>query len=407
MTEKTVIVGGGHAAAQLISTLRQLNYPGDIVLLGEERWLPYQRPPLSKKYLAGELETERLYVKPKSFYQDRQVDLRLQTRVTSIDREARSLQTDDSHDLSYDKLVLALGARIRKLDIEGIDLDGVHYLRSLADVQAIKEDLKPGRRLVVIGAGYIGLEVAAVSQGLGVDVTVVEQADRVMSRVVSAEISDFYQIEHTRRGIKLRLGTDVAALHGRKRIKCVETRSGKELPADVVVIGVGVLPNTELAADAGLDVDDGIVVDDRCQTSDPAIFAIGDCTRHPSAVYERMLRLESVQNAVEQAKTAGSNICGIESRYSEVPWFWSDQYDLKLQIAGLSEGYDDVVIRGNPADRSFACVYLREKRLIAVDAVNAPKDFVQSKPLIAARAQLDIEQLANAEIELKDLLKSD
>ena len=407
MTEKIVIVGGGHAAAQLISTLRQSDYPGDVVLLGEERWLPYQRPPLSKKYLAGELDTERLYVKPESFYEDRQVDLRLQTKVTGIDREARSLQLDDGKDMSYDKLVLALGARIRELDIEGMDLNGVHYLRTLADVQAIKEELKPGRRLVIIGAGYIGLEVAAVTQKLGLDVTVVEKADRVMSRVVSAEISDFYQIEHTQRGIKFRLSTDARALHGRKRVKSVETSSGEKLPADIVIVGVGILPNSELAASAGLDVDDGVVVDDRCQSSDPAIFAIGDCTRHPSAIYGRMLRLESVQNAVEQAKTAGSNLCGIESRYSEVPWFWSDQYDLKLQIAGLSEGYDDVVIRGNPADRSFACIYLREKRLIAVDAVNAPKDFVQSKPLIAARAQLDIEQLANAEIDLKDLLKSD
>jgi 3-phenylpropionate/trans-cinnamate dioxygenase ferredoxin reductase subunit len=407
MTEKIVIAGGGHAAAQLISTLRQLKYAGDIVLIGEEPWLPYQRPPLSKKYLAGELETERLYVKPESFYEDRQVELRLQTKVTGIDRAARSLQLDSGEEISYDKLVLALGARVRELDIEGVSLGGVHYLRSLADVQAIREDLKPGKRVVIVGAGYIGLEVAAVTRELGLDVTVVELAERVMSRVVSAEISDFYQIEHTERGVKLRLGTNVTALLGRKRVKGVELSNGDELPADIVIIGVGVLPNTEIAADAGLDVDDGIVVDDRCQSSDAAIFAIGDCTLHPSGIYDRRLRLESVQNAIEQAKTAGSNLCGIETRYSEVPWFWSDQYDLKLQIAGLSDGYDDVVIRGNPADRSFACVYLRENRLIAVDAVNAPKDFVQSKPLIAARAQLDVEQLANSANELKDLFKPD
>lgn len=406
MTEKIVIAGGGHAAAQLISTLRQLNYAGDIVLIGEERWLPYQRPPLSKKYLAGELETERLYVKPESFYEDRRVTRRLETKVTAIDREARLLRLDNGEDISYDKLVLALGARVRELDIEGMQLNGVHYFRSLADVRAIHEDLKPGKRAVIVGAGYIGLEVAAVTQELGLDVTVVEVADRVMSRVVSAEISDFYQIEHTQRGVKLRLGTHATAVRGRKRVKAVEISNGDELPADIVIVGVGILPNMELAADAGLDVDDGIVVDERCQSSDPAIYAIGDCTRHPSDIYDRMLRLESVQNAVEQAKTAASNLCGIETRYSEVPWFWSDQFDLKLQIAGLSDGYDEVVIRGNPADKSFSCVYLREKRLIAVDAVNAPKDFVHAKPLIAGRARLDAEQLANSEIELKDVLQT-
>ncbi|MBT8087343.1 MAG: FAD-dependent oxidoreductase [Gammaproteobacteria bacterium] len=403
MTEKIVIVGGGHAAAQLIATLGQLKFNGDIVLLGEERWLPYQRPPLSKKYLAGELETERLYVKPESFYKEHRVEMRLETTVTAIDREARTLQLDGGDLVSYDRLVLATGSRPRELDIDGMALRGVHYLRSLADVQAIREDFKPGRRVVIVGGGYIGLEVAAVTQALGLDVTVMEMADRVMSRVVSAEISDFYQIEHTERGVKLRLATNVTALRGRKRIKSVETSNGEELPADLVIVGVGVVPNTELAGDAGLDVDDGIVVDDRCQSSDPAIFAIGDCTRHPNETYGRMLRLESVHNAVEQAKTAAANLCGVETHYSEVPWFWSDQYDLKLQIAGLSDGYDDVVIRGNPADRSFSCVYLRERRLIAVDAVNAPRDFVQSKKLIAAGALIDMEKLVNSEIELKEL----
>ncbi len=403
MTEKIVIAGGGHAAAQLIASLRQHAFDGEIVLLGAERWLPYQRPPLSKKYLAGELATERLYVKPESFYKEHRVELRLSTTVTAIDREARSVQLDDGDAVSYDKLVLALGSRHRELDIDGMEFRGVNYLRNLADVQAIREDLKPGRRVIIVGAGYIGLEVAAVTRQLDLDVTVVEMADRVMSRVVSPEISDFYQIEHTERGVKLRLGTNVTALRGRKRVKSVETSSGDELPADLVIVGVGILPNTELASDAGLDVDDGIVVDDRCQSSDPSIFAIGDCTRHPNEIYGRTLRLESVHNAVEQAKTAAANLCGIETHYAEVPWFWSDQYDLKLQIAGLSDGYDDVVIRGNPADRSFACVYLREQRLIAVDAVNAPKDFVQSKRLIAAAAPIDVVQLANSELELKDL----
>jgi 3-phenylpropionate/trans-cinnamate dioxygenase ferredoxin reductase subunit len=227
--------------------------------------------------------------------------------------------------------------------------------------------------------------------------------ERVMSRVVSPEISDFYQIEHTNQGVKFRLSNKVRALRGRKRVKWVVLDNGEELRADFVVIGAGILPNTELAQEAGLEVADGIVVDDRCQTSDPDIFAAGDCTRHPNAIYDRRLRLESVQNALEQAKTLAKNICGKETHYCEVPWFWSDQYDLKLQIAGLSDGYDEIVIRGNPADRSFACLYLQQSRLIAVDAVNAPKDFMQSKALITAQAVIPVAQLADPGVSLKDL----
>jgi 3-phenylpropionate/trans-cinnamate dioxygenase ferredoxin reductase subunit len=403
VTEKIVIAGAGHAAGQIITTLRQQKFEGQIVLIGDEPYLPYQRPPLSKKFLAGEMPAERLYVKPESFYEDPRIDLRLETTVTAIDREAKTVKIEDGDDIAYDKLVLSLGSRARTLPVEGADLQRVHYLRSIADVESIRAELDIGRRLVIIGAGYIGLEVAAVARTLGLEVTVVEMADRVMSRVVSPEISDFYQIEHTNHGVKLRLSTTVVALHGKKRVKCVETGEGEEIPAEFVIIGVGILPNTEIAEQAGLDVNDGIVVNDRCQTSDPDIYAAGDCTSHPNDIYGRRLRLESVHNAVEQAKTAASNLCGKETRYSQVPWFWSDQYDLKLQIAGLSEGYDDVVIRGNPADRSFTCVYLREGRLIAIDAVNAPRDFVHSKALIAARVLVSADKLADSGTLLKDL----
>ena len=403
MTEKIVIAGAGHAAGQIITTLRQRKFEGQIVLVGDEPYLPYQRPPLSKKFLAGEMPPERLYVKPESFYDDPQIELRLETTIVAIDRAAKMLKIEDADDIAYDKLILALGSRARTLPVEGMDQKRVHYLRNIADVESIRPELDIGRRLVIIGAGYIGLEVAAVARTLGLDVTVVEMADRVMSRVVSPEISDFYQIEHTNHGVKLRLSTTVAALRGKKRVKCVETGEGEEILADVVIIGIGILPNTEIAEQAGLDVSDGIVVNDRCQTSDPNIYAVGDCTSHPNDIYGRRLRLESVQNAVEQAKTAATNLCGKEMHYSEVPWFWSDQYDLKLQIAGLSEGYDDVVIRGNPADRSFACVYLREGRLIAIDAVNAPRDYVHSKPLIAAQALISTDKLADAGTLLKDL----
>lgn len=402
MSQRVVIAGAGHAAGQAVASLKQMRHVGEIVLIGDEPYLPYQRPPLSKKFLSGDMPAQRLYVKPDSFYDDPQITLHLNTRIDAIDRAARVLQTSGS-DIAYDKLILATGSRVRRLEIDGADLDGIHYLRGIDDVKAIRAELGDRRRAVVVGAGYIGLEVAAVLRQAGLAVTVIEMADRVMSRVVSAEISDFYQIEHASRGVHLRLSTGTVAFHGKSRVTAVATSDGELIDADFVVVGVGILPNVELATEAGLPINDGVIVDERCRTDDPDIYAIGDCTSHPSAIYGRRLRLESVHNALEQAKTAASNICGIDSVYSEVPWFWSDQFDLKLQIAGLSSGYDDVVIRGNPADRSFACLYLRDGRLIATDAVNAPKDFLQSKALIAGQRKLDVDQLANTDISLKDI----
>ena len=403
MTKRVVIAGAGHAAGQVVASLRQHKFDGQIVLVGDEPHLPYQRPPLSKKFLSGDLPAERLYVKPESFYDDPAISLQLDTPIAAIDREAKCLRIEDGDDVGYDKLVIATGSRVRRLPIEGADLKGVHYLRSIADVDGIRDGMDAGKKLVIVGAGYIGLEVAAVAQQAGLHVTVIEMADRVMSRVVSPETSDFYQIEHTSQGVRFRLSTGVSSLNGKKRVKSVSTSEGEDIPADLVVIGVGIQPNTELATNAGLDVDNGIVVDDHCRTGDPNIFAVGDCTSHPNAIYDRQLRLESVHNAVEQAKTAAANICGQDVAYAQVPWFWSDQYDLKLQIAGLSEGYDDVVIRGNPAERSFSCLYLRDGRLIAVDAINAPRDFVQSKQLIADRAEIEKEKLADPATPLKDM----
>ncbi len=402
MSKRIVIAGAGHAAGQAVASLRHEKYDGEIVLIGDEPYLPYQRPPLSKKYLAGEMPAERLYLRPASFYDDPQISVQLDTRVTAINSSGRTLAVDSGEEIAYDTLILALGSRARTLRVDGADLPHVHYLRTIADVEAIRAELDVGRRLVVIGGGYIGLEVAAVARTRGLDVTVVEMADRVMSRVVSAEISDFYQIEHARQGVKLRLSSSVKSMLGRKRVRQVVLDNGEEVPADFVIIGTGIVPNTELALEAGLDVGNGIVVDDHCRTSDPHIYAIGDCTSHPNEIYGRRIRLESVHNALEQAKTAANNICGKETRYSDVPWFWSDQYDLKLQIAGLSEGYDDVVVRGNPAERSFSCLYLEKGRLIAVDAVNAPKDFMQSKALIAAHAVIAREQLADTGKSLKE-----
>jgi 3-phenylpropionate/trans-cinnamate dioxygenase ferredoxin reductase subunit len=403
MTQRIVIAGAGHAAGQLVVSLKQQKFAGKIVLVGDEPHLPYQRPPLSKKFLSGNMEADRLYVKPAIFYTDAQVETHRNCMITAIDRKSKVLRTNSGDTIAYDQLVLALGSRVRRLTIEGADLDGIHYLRNISDVDAIRAELGDRKKAVVVGAGYIGLEVAAVLRQLGIDVTVIEMTERVMSRVVSPEISDFYQIEHTSHGVKLRLSTGIVAFRGKSRISAIETTDGEMIDADFVVVGVGILPNTELAETAGLAVDNGIIVDDQCQSSDADIYAVGDCTVHPNAIYERQLRLESVHNALEQARTAASNLCGKEKHYAEVPWFWSDQYDLKLQIAGVSTGYDEVVIRGNPANRAFACMYLKDGKLIATDAVNSPKEFVQSKAIIAAQLPINRGRLADASIALKDL----
>ena len=399
-----VIVGAGHAAGQVVASLRQHKFDGPITLIGEEPWLPYQRPPLSKKYLAGEMPAERLYFKPASFYEDPSIDVQLDTRITGIDTDARIVVSEDGRSFPYEHLVLATGSRPRAIDAQGVDLDGVHYLRSVADVDAIRDDMASCNRVGIVGAGYIGLEVAAVAASAGKDVTVVEMESRVMSRVVSAELSAFYESVHRDNGVTLMLSTGVNGFSGSGRVDGILLDNGDTLPTDLVVIGIGIVPNVELAIDAGLDVRNGIVVDDHCRTSVDNVYAIGDCTWHPNAVLDTELRLESVHNALEQAKTAAANICGKDLAYAQVPWFWSDQYELKLQIAGLSQGYDDVVIRGDQAARSFSCLYLRNGALIAVDAVNSPRDFLQSKALIADGAVVPREQLADAGTQLKDMV---
>jgi len=403
MVDTVVIAGAGHGAGQVVATLKQKRFAGKIILIGDEAQLPYQRPPLSKKFLSGDLDAERLHFKPPSFYDDPQINVHLNTRIERIDRAGKEVIASDGVKFTYDKLVLALGSRVRKIEVPGHDLPGIHYLRSIADVEAIRSKLSGNKNVVIVGAGYIGLEVAAVCRQRGLDVTVVEIADRVLSRVVSPNVSDYYQLEHTKHGVKLLLSTGLAAFEGKRHVKRVITDDGQEIPADFAVVGVGILPNSEIAEAAGLDVINGIIVDDTCRTADPDVYAIGDCTSHPNTIYGRLLRLESVHNALEQAKTAASNICGVESHYSQVPWFWSDQYELKLQIAGLSEGYDDVVLRGDPSNGSFACCYLKDGVLIAVDAINSPREFMQSKALIAKRAKIDRDKLANAEMALKDL----
>lgn len=400
MSDTVVIAGAGHAAGQVVASFRQQQFDGKLVLLGDEPYLPYQRPPLSKKYLSGDLADERLLFKPASFYSDERLQLKLTTRITDLSLTEKTVQTGDGQSIAYDKLILALGSRARAIPLPGTELNGVHYLRGIDDVNRLREDLAPGRRMVIVGGGYIGLEVAAVCRVAGLDVTVIEMADRVMSRVVSPQISAFFRDQHEQHGVRFLLSAKLAALCGTDNVASVELANGESIPADLVLLAAGIVPNIEIAQDAGLMIDNGIAVDDRCRSSDPNVYAIGDCCSHPNNIYGRRLRLESVHNALEQAKTAVNNICGVEDRYSQVPWFWSDQYDIKLQIAGLSQDYDEVVLRGNQADKRFSCFYLREQRLIAVDAINSPKEFLRSKALIAGQTAVEQAVLADPEGDL-------
>jgi 3-phenylpropionate/trans-cinnamate dioxygenase ferredoxin reductase subunit len=402
-----VIIGAGQAGAQAVMSLRQEGYDGPIRLIGDEAEPPYQRPPLSKKFLAGEIGFDRVELKPAEFYAQAGCELLLGTRVTRIEREAHLVHTGDGRAIGYDKLLIATGSRVREINVPGFDLPGVHYLRTVGDVQDIQSHFRAGAKLVVVGGGYIGLEVAAVAKKNGMDVTVLETADRVMARVVDPIVSHFYQRIHKDEGVKIRTGETVAGFEGKDKVERVVTGEGEMFPCDFVVVGVGILPNVELAQEAGLKVENGIVVDETTQTSDPDICAAGDCTNHPNGVYGRRLRLESVQNAIEQGKTAAACLTGKSKPYSQVPWFWSDQYDLKLQIAGLSAGYTEAVTRGDPEHaRNFAVFYLKDGVLIAVDAVNRAPEFMMARQLIAKHVRLDPARLRDETINMKEIEKA-
>jgi 3-phenylpropionate/trans-cinnamate dioxygenase ferredoxin reductase subunit len=404
MQDTIVIAGGGHAAAQVVDSLRRDGYAGRLVMACGEPVIPYQRPPLSKKFLVGELESERLPIRPATFYENIHCELMLGNPVVAIDSGARKVTLSDGGKLGYDKLVLAIGGHARPIPVPGAELPGVHVLRTVADVEAIRASLKPGVRVAIVGAGYIGLECAATFRKLGHDVTVIEMMDRVMNRVVAPEMSRFYQAEHASHGVNLLTDRRVRGLLGDDSVHAVECADGTQVPADVVIVGIGLVPNCALAEAAGLACDDGIAVDEHCRTSDPDIYAIGDCCSHPSPRYGRRIRLESVDNAFEQAKSAAANICGKVTPHDKTPWFWSDQYELKLQIVGLSQHYDSVILRGDPATRSFSCCYLRDGELIALDAVNHARDFMAARKLIAERARPDLARLANDALALRDTL---
>jgi len=399
--QRIVIIGAGQAGVQAVASLRAEGFEGEVALLGDEPFPPYQRPPLSKAYLAGEFARERLFLKPETFYTEAKCDLRLSARVDSLHRAGKTVRLAGGDTLSYDKLLLATGARVRRLAIPGAGLNGIHYLRGIEDVDALRPALRAGTRLAIVGGGYIGLEVAAVAAKHGLDVTVIEAADRVMARAVSPALSTFYEAEHRAHGVKLLLNSSVQAFEGKDTVAAAMT-SGGAIASDAVLVGVGVVPNVELAQAAGLACDNGIAVDETARTSDPDIFAAGDCTNHPGFAGERV-RLESVQNAIDQAKHAALGLLGRPSPYLEVPWFWSDQYDLKMQVAGLLRPGDLAVRRGDPATRKFAVFHLRGGLVAAVEAVNAAPEYIIGRKLVGLRARVAPERLADPNVPVKSL----
>jgi 3-phenylpropionate/trans-cinnamate dioxygenase ferredoxin reductase subunit len=404
MAEHFVIIGAGQAAAQAVATFKAEGYAGAITVVGDEAFAPYQRPPLSKAYLSGAMERDRLFLKPDAFYADAGCKLVLGTPATSIDRQKRTVSLADGRTLSYDKLLLATGTRVRRIPVPGGTLPGVHYLRGIADVDSLRAAFVPGAKLAVVGGGYIGLEVAAVAVKYGLEVTVYEALERVMARAVSRELSAFYQRVHSEAGVRLELNTAVEAFEGEGKLSSVRT-AGQSHPADVALVGIGVVPNVELARAIELPCEDGIVVDDCTRTPDPAIFAAGDCTRHTTH-NGRLVRLESVQNAIDQAKHAALAMIGKPAAYKEVPWFWSDQYDLKLQIAGLAQAGDALVLRGDPSARKFAVFHLRDGAVAAVEAVNAAPEYIVGRKLIAEGANVAPERLADTSIPMKNIAQA-
>jgi 3-phenylpropionate/trans-cinnamate dioxygenase ferredoxin reductase subunit len=404
MISTILIVGGGQAGAQAIDTLRREGFSGRLVLIGDEPELPYQRPPLSKKYLAGEMPADRLVFRHRSFYDEHRIELKLGRQAVRLDAAARQVELADGEKLTYDRLLLCLGAESRRLTCPGAALPGVHYLRGIADVAPIQAGFKPHARVVIIGGGYIGLETAATCRKMGCEVTVLEMADRVMNRVVAPGVSQYFAEEHRAHGVAIICDTRVVCLEGRERVEHVVCADGTRHAADLVIVGVGAVATTELARAAGLACDNGIVVDEYCRTSDAAIYAAGDCTNHPSLRFGRRVRLESVDNAFEQAKTAALNLLDRPVAHDRVPWFWSDQFDNKLLIVGLSQDHDRQVLRGDPASRSFSVCYLKGRELLAVEAVNHSKDYMAARKLIAERALMHVDKLADSELALKEAI---
>ena len=409
MTDKTIlIIGAGQAAAQSCASLRQGGFDGNITIIGQEPFLPYQRPPLSKAYLKGELEYERLYFKNSEWYEAQNIKLITGTKVVSIDIERVHAETDAKSDkdktIAFDHLIFATGSRNRQLPMNGAQLEHVFGLRDLADVDKLRPHIGPDKNLIIIGAGYIGLETAAVAKALGANVTVIELADRVLARVTSPMISAYYEALHSRHGVTIKTNASASSINEKDgKVKSVTLSSGETLPCDALLIGIGILPNIEVARQAGIECEDGILVDEMGRTNIANIYAAGDCAKRLIQPYGRMGRLESVHNAIEQGKQVAAAILGNLAPKLDCPWFWSDQYDIKLQIAGLSTNYDNCVTRESGETDKFAIFYFKDDILIAADAINSPAEFMVAKRLITAQAKVPPAWLSDSGHSLKDI----
>ena len=399
-----VIVGAGHAGGTLAALLRQYGHAGAITLVGEEPIPPYQRPPLSKAWLKGEADAESLALKPLEFYAENRIDFRPSVRAERIDRDRKVLVLSDGTELAYDFLVLATGARPIRLPIPGADLAGILELRTAADAEALKGALGPGRTMAVVGGGYIGLEAAASARALGADAVVLEREPRILARVAGEVLSTFFRTLHEGHGVQFLTGASVTGFRGEDgRVTGVELADGRVIACDLALVGVGAVPNQELAQEAGLAVNRGVVVDLEARTSDPAIFAIGDVTLRPMPIYGRDFRMESVPNALEQAKQAACAITGRPAPAGETPWQWSDQYDIKLQIAGYNFDSDQTLVRGDPASGRFAIFHLKGDQVQAVEAINSPPEFMMGRQLIGSRRPVDKQRLADPSVSMKEV----
>lgn len=403
-----LIVGSGHGGAQAAILLRQLGFSGSVGVIGAEPDLPYERPPLSKDYLAGEKPLERLLIRPETFWAERDIEIRRETRIVSLDPADPSVLTHAGEILGYSNLIWAAGGTPRRLTCKGVDLEGVHVVRCRAEVDRIRGELASASKIAIIGGGYIGLETAAVLRALGKAVTLIEAEERLLSRVAAPDLSAFFKREHRFHGVEIRLGEQVASIEGSNgRIEELRTASGERIQADMAIVGIGIVPEVAPLLAAGAEGTNGVNVDAICRTTLPNIYAIGDCAAHENRFADgARVRLESVQNAHGQAATAVRSILGAPQPYEELPWFWSNQYDLKLQTVGLSMGYDRTVLRGDPDSRSFSVVYLRRGQVTALDCVNATRDYAQGRKLILAKVAPDLQLLANPDVPLKSLAGS-
>ncbi len=405
MRNNVIIIGAGHAGAMTAISLRQQKYLGSILLIGQEEHLPYQRPPLSKGFLTDSIEEKRLYLKSTAYYENNDIEIIKNKTVSQISRNKKTIILDDQKEYPYQKLVIATGSVLNQLDLSCNEVN-LHYLRTIEDSLQIKSMLNQKQTIAIIGAGYIGLEIAAAATKKNLKTTVIEMENRVMSRSVCSETSDFFQKKHEQEGVMFKCNVSVVDVQDYNDQKQIVCKNGTVIDADGVVVGIGIKPNIELAVNSGLECDDGIIVDENGQTSDENIFAVGDCTNHPNNIFQQRLRLETVHNAVEQAKSVAASITENNKSYHQVPWFWSDQYNIKLQIAGISQDHDHRTIRGSVEQEKFAVFYQKDNQLVAVEAINSPKEFMIGKKLIEMGNETTFELIEEMNFDLKKIIRS-